>query len=74
MNEIKELFEAIGKGNVSENEKDLLSSGMIDSLDIMSLVNEIEKRYGALDMRFIEAENFENFASLKAMLDKAFRS
>lgn len=72
MEKVKELFEAIGKGNVSQSEKDLLSSGAIDSLDIMSLVNEIEKRYGTLDMRFIEAENFENFEALAKMLKAAY--
>lgn len=74
MKKIKELFKAIGKGDISENQDNLLSSGVIDSLDIMSLINEIEQKYGLLDVKFIEAENFESFASLKAMIDKAFKN
>lgn len=74
MNEIKELFEKIERDDITPEMNGLLSGGIIDSLDIMALVAEIEKRYKKpLDAEFLELENFENFASIKAMIDKAMK-
>lgn len=73
MDEIRELFEMIGKTGLDENESDLLGSGAINSLDIIALVNVIEAKYGkTLNGKYIEAENFESFSAIKAMLEKAF--
>ncbi|PCM56049.1 acyl carrier protein, partial [Campylobacter sp. BCW_8712] len=45
MQEIKQFFINIGKGDIDENEQNLVSNDIIDSLDILNLVNEIEKYY-----------------------------
>ncbi|BCX79026.1 phosphopantetheine-binding protein [Campylobacter sp. 19-13652] len=73
MNEIKELFAEIGRGDVSADESALVSSGVIDSMDIMALVEAIEKRHKKmLDAKFIELQNFESFSAISDMLKRAF--
>lgn len=74
MQEIKDIFTAIGKPNVDENMQNLLSDGVIDSMDIMVLVVEIEKRYKKpLRSEFIINECFESFGAIRAMIDRAMQ-
>ncbi|KAA6229102.1 phosphopantetheine-binding protein [Campylobacter sp. LR286c] len=69
---IKEFFKEIQRDDIDENATNLLSEGIIDSLDIMGLVNVIEKHFKKpLKAEFIEANNFESFQSIKAMIEKA---
>ncbi|AXL34617.1 phosphopantetheine-binding protein [Campylobacter jejuni] len=71
MQEIKQFFINIGKGHISEFDVDILSSGMIDSVDIMNLVAEIEKYYNVeISFDFIIPENFESFIAIQNMIDK----
>ena len=62
MNTAIELLKTIGKDNIDINSKSLISSGELDSLDIMALV----------DADFIEKKNFENIEAIENMLNKAF--
>lgn len=74
MKEIKELFNKIGKSDIDESMTNLLSDGIIDSMDIMALVVEIEKLYKkSLKSKFIINENFESFESICKMLDEAMQ-
>lgn len=71
--ELKELFKAIEREDIKESDTELLSSGKIDSLDIMALVAAIEKHFHqALKAEFIKAENFESFESIQIMIKEAF--
>lgn len=71
MNEIKELFASIGKDDIELNSIDLLGSGLIDSLDIILLSNAISKKYGKnLPAKYLNADNFRSFESIKKMLDE----
>ncbi|EAK6249817.1 TPA: acyl carrier protein [Campylobacter jejuni] len=73
MEEIKQFFKEIGKENIDENSKNLVTNGLIDSLDIMKLVTQIEDFYDQeLDMDFIMPENFEDFKTIETMIKKAF--
>ncbi|EAJ7154521.1 acyl carrier protein [Campylobacter jejuni] len=73
MEEIKQFFKEIGKENIDKNSKNLVTNGLIDSLDIMKLVTQIEDFYDQeLDMDFIMPENFEDFKTIEAMIKKAF--
>lgn len=73
MNEIKELFSEIGRDDVSADDSSLVSSGVIDSMDIMALVEVIEKRHKKmLDAKFIDLQNFESFSAISDMLKRAF--
>lgn len=74
MKEIKELFNKIGKSDIDESMTNLLSDGIIDSMDIMALVVEIEKLYKKpLKSKFIINKNFESFESICKMLDEAMQ-
>ena len=55
MNTAIELLKTIGKDNIDINSKSLISSGELDSLDIMALVDAIEEKFNkSLDADFIE--------------------
>lgn len=72
MHLIKEFFAKIGRADIDENGQELVSNNEIDSIEVMALVAEIEKHYQrTLDRKFIKMEYFEDFASIKKMLDKA---
>ncbi|TKX33046.1 acyl carrier protein [Campylobacter taeniopygiae] len=72
MENIKQFFKEIGREDINEFDVDLFSSGRIDSLDVMNLVGEIEKFYKIeLDFEDLVPENFENFISIKKLIDKA---
>ncbi|EPN5614437.1 acyl carrier protein [Campylobacter jejuni] len=74
MREIKQFFINIGKGDISELDIDLFSSGKIDSLDIINLIGEIEKFYQVeLDFEDLIPENFENFNSIRNLIEKGLR-
>ncbi|MBZ7933547.1 acyl carrier protein [Campylobacter sp. RM10543] len=73
MENIKQFFKEIGRENIDENSKNLVTNGLIDSLDIMKLVTQIEDFYDQeLDMDFIMPENFEDFKTIETMIKKAF--
>lgn len=73
MNTAIELLKTIGKDNIDINSKSLISSGELDSLDIMALVDAIEEKFNkSLDVDFIEKKNFENIEAIENMLNKAF--
>ncbi|HEB7536929.1 TPA: acyl carrier protein, partial [Campylobacter coli] len=64
----------IDRSDIDENMENLLSEDIIDSMDIMSLVAEIEKYYKKpLKAEFIKAENFESFQTIKNMLEQAMK-
>lgn len=73
MNDVKKLLAMIGKENIDENSTNLLGSGILDSLDVMSLVEAIEQKYGkALDAKYIEIENFQSLEAIRKMIKMAF--
>lgn len=73
MKQALELLKTIGKDDISLDENLLISSGKLDSLDIMALVDAIEEKFGAsLDADFIEKENFDSVEAIENMLSRAF--
>ncbi|AJC86762.1 phosphopantetheine-binding protein [Campylobacter sp. RM16704] len=69
MDLIQKFFDNIGRSDIDKNSKNLLSDGIIDSMDIVSLVAEIEKYYNKpLKSDFIKAEYFENFNTIQQMI------
>ncbi|MFB1644584.1 acyl carrier protein [Campylobacter molothri] len=74
MEEIKQFFIKIGRADVDENMRNLVSEDIIDSIDIMALVAEIEKYYKKpLKAEFITPENFESFENIQKMLELAMK-
>lgn len=75
MDEIKELFISIGKENIDESEQDLFASGLIDSLDIIALVSAIKSKYNkSIEAKYLKADNFKNFSSIKKMLEESLKN
>ncbi|EAH6026514.1 acyl carrier protein [Campylobacter upsaliensis] len=75
MQTIKEFFIKIDRADIDESMRNLVSNNEIDSIDVMALVAEIEKHYQkTLDRKYIKMTYFEDFESIKKMLDEAYRS
>ncbi|MCV3451465.1 acyl carrier protein [Campylobacter lari] len=73
MQNIKKFFMNIERTDIDETMQNLVSEDIIDSIDIMALVAEIEKHFGkSLNAEFISPENFEDFQSIKNMIEKAY--
>ncbi|EAK0446127.1 acyl carrier protein [Campylobacter lari] len=71
---IQQFFINIERDDIDSSMKNLVSDGTINSIDIMSLVMEIEKYYQKpLNADFITPENFDNFENIKKMLDEAMK-
>ncbi|AJC94590.1 acyl carrier protein [Campylobacter volucris] len=67
---IQKFFINIERTDIDETMQNLVSEDIIDSIDIMALVAEIEKYYGKpLNAEFISPENFEDFQSIKNMIE-----
>lgn len=70
MKEIKQFFEKIGRSDIDETMDNLVEDGIIDSIEIMSLMQEIETHYGVfIDFDYITPENLRNFQSISAMIE-----
>ena len=73
MNEIKEIFESIGLNDIDENATNLVSGGILDSMDIMAIATAIKKKYQKkLDPSFLEIENFQSFKAIENMIKQAY--
>ncbi|MBT0794914.1 acyl carrier protein [Campylobacter lari] len=71
MEDIKKFFKNIGKNEVDENADNLVEDGIIDSIDIINLVQEIETYYGTcIDFDYINTENLKNFNTIKNMIEE----
>ncbi|HID0729127.1 TPA: acyl carrier protein [Campylobacter jejuni] len=71
MEKIKYFFDNIGRTNVDENTDYLIENGILDSLGIINLIEEIESFYDInIDFDYITQENFRNFQSIKNMIEK----
>ncbi|HEH5155834.1 TPA: acyl carrier protein [Campylobacter coli] len=69
MKEIKYFFERIGRNDINETTDNLIEDGIIDSIEIMNLIQEIETHYEFLiDFDYITSENFRNFQSIDIMI------
>lgn len=70
MKEIKQFFEKIGRSDIDETMDNLVEDGIIDSMEIMNLMQEIETHYGVfIDFDYITPENLRNFQSISAMIE-----
>ncbi|EEC4842321.1 acyl carrier protein [Campylobacter lari] len=72
LKEIESFFTNIEKPEINKEMKNLVTDNIIDSLDVMMLVNEIEKYYNIpLKSEFILIENFESYEAIERMIKKA---
>lgn len=68
--EIYELFKKIGREDISENDKELMSSCLLSSIEYLSLISEIENIYGTIPVKYLDIENFESFSAILKMLEE----
>lgn len=66
--EIYELFKKIGREDISENDKELMSSCLLSSIEYLSLISEIENIYGTIPAKYLDIENFESFETIKKLI------
>ncbi|EFR48861.1 hypothetical protein HCMG_01034 [Helicobacter canadensis MIT 98-5491] len=60
----------VGRSDINETMDNLVEDGIIDSMEIMSLMQEIETHYGVfIDFDYITPENLRNFQSISAMIE-----
>lgn len=53
------------------NSENFVEDGMLDSLDIVTLVVRLEQEFGiSIDGADIRAENFRNLASLETLIER----
>ncbi|MDU2360712.1 acyl carrier protein [Campylobacter concisus] len=70
MNEAKKLLTEISKGDISENEQNLLTGGIIDSLDVMELVELISKKFGEVNASDINSSDFESISAINSLINR----
>ncbi|EAI8833074.1 acyl carrier protein [Campylobacter coli] len=74
MKEIKQFFEKIGRSDIDETVDNLIEDGVIDSIEIMNLVQEIEAYYGIfIDFDYINPESLKNFQTIKVMIENILK-
>ncbi|WP_069637450.1 hypothetical protein [Campylobacter pinnipediorum] len=72
MNHLKRIFEKIGKPNIDVTAKNMITSGILDSIDIMKIIVQIDTIIGKpLDSKFIKIENFESFDKIENIIKEA---
>lgn len=67
--QIYEFFKKIGREDISENDKELMSSGLLSSIEYLSLISEIENIYGTIPAKYLDIENFESFDAISKLLE-----
>ena len=73
MSEAKILLNEIGRDDINDDSSNLLDCGLIDSIDIISLVAAMAARYGKdLDAKILSAEKYQSIAELDKMIKEAY--
>ena len=69
MTKIIEILEGVRPGVDWANEKDLIESGLLDSFDMITLVNDLNDSFGVtIGLEHLEPENFNSVAAIAALL------
>jgi acyl carrier protein len=69
MNELTAILEDIRPGQNFSGAENFFNQGMLDSLDLTTLVASLESRYGIfVDVDEMVAENFCNLNAIKTIL------
>ncbi|WP_169752842.1 hypothetical protein [Campylobacter mucosalis] len=70
MNEVENLFKRLGKSHIKADDTDILGRGLIDSLDVMELIEMIAELSGkSVPSRLIRAENFSDFSAILNLIE-----
>ena len=70
MEKLLGILKSVKKGVDFENEEELVDKGLINSIDVISIIAEIEDKYGVvIPSDEIIPENFNSAAALKELID-----
>lgn len=71
MSELITILNEIRPGQNFVGAQNFFDQGILDSLDLTTLVSELESRYGVfVDVDEIVPENFRNLEAIKAFLER----
>ena len=71
MNELCELLKECCPMVDFINEKSLITNKVIDSMDIVNIIEAIENKYDiSIEFEMINAENFDSIEAMEAMIKK----
>jgi acyl carrier protein len=71
MNEVLELLKEIRPEEDFESDTDFIEDGMLDSFDIVTLVAELDKKYGiSIEGVDIIPEYFKSLKAIMTLLEK----
>ena len=71
MEELIEILEDIRPDIDFENEKQLMSGGILNSLDILAIMDSVESEFGVrIPPRYMTAENFNSAEALWALVSR----
>ncbi|MCV3377627.1 acyl carrier protein [Campylobacter sp. IFREMER_LSEM_CL2194] len=75
MKTVKYFFEKIGRNDINETMDNLIEDGIIDSIEIMNLIQEIETYYEIfIDFDYISPEHLRNFQTIKNMIEEVLKN
>jgi acyl carrier protein len=71
MDDILNILKSIRPEEDFRNADDFIEGGLLDSFDVVSLVDALDSHYGiSIEGVEIVPENFQNLASIRALLEK----
>lgn len=71
MEELKELLEGIRPDIDFEKEDKLIDNGILDSIDIISIVTEINDTFDVdINVQYLLPENFNSMEAIYALIQK----
>lgn len=75
MKHIEEILNEILPGKKNLDSQNLIEDGVIDSFDLMCILDAIEKEYRIeIDIDDMEEKNFKNVASMEKLITKYMRA
>lgn len=71
MNRVLEILRNLRPQEDFSSSEDFISTGMLDSFDLLTLIREMENTFGiSIDGTEITPENVKNLESIRALLEK----
>jgi len=71
MEELKELLEGIRPDIDFETEDKLIDNGILDSIDILSIITEVNDAFDVeINVQFLLPENFNSMAAIYDLIQK----
>ena len=71
MDELKEILESIRPDVDFDTEKKLIDGGILDSMDIISIVTELNDNYDIeINVQYLLPENFNSIEAIYSLVQK----